>query len=78
MKIDEAIAYALLHGKKITKKELKELFWPDSSERGRDSNMSNLCLGHTKKIDPAWINIMVERCGVDANFLFGVEPMKTE
>jgi hypothetical protein len=76
MRIDESIAYALLHGKKVTKKELKELFWPDSSVRGRDSNMTNLCQGHTKNINPAWIKIMVEKCGIDANFLFNVEPMK--
>jgi hypothetical protein len=76
MKIDEAIAHALLQGKKVTKRELKNAFWPESTSRSQDSNMLNLCKGVTRKIDPEWIQIMVDKCGVDANFLFGIKPMK--
>jgi hypothetical protein len=76
MRIDESIAFALLKGRKVSKKEIKEKFWPDSTQRGRDQNMLNLCNGTTQKIDPSWVHIMVEMCGVDANFLFDVKPME--
>lgn len=78
MRIDESIAYALLQGRKVSKKEIKEKFWPDSTQRGRDQNMLNLCNGTTQKIDPSWVQIMVDMCGVDANFLFNVKPMEPE
>jgi hypothetical protein len=78
MRIYESIAFALLKGRKVSKKEIKEKFWPDSTQRGRDQNMLNLCNGTTQKIDPAWVQIMVDMCGVDANFLFNVKPMEPE
>lgn len=72
LKIDEAIARAMLNGKKMKKIEIAARLWPDSSNPTRRQNMANLCTGKTKQITTEMVAIICEMTGVDANFLLGV------
>lgn len=71
-RIEEAIAIARSEGKKIRKKDLAVKLWPETdSEAARQVNMSNLCGGRVKRIQPEWIDIICEECGCSADFLLG-------
>ena len=73
IRIDEAIARALLvHGRKVTKKEIAARLWADSSESTRKVNMSGLCNGSRERVSPEWVRIICEMCGCSADFLFGI------
>lgn len=73
LKINEAIAFATMNGKKINKTEIAARLWPKSSLLTRRQNMTNLCSGNTCKVNPKWIKIICKMTGCDANFLFNVK-----
>lgn len=70
LRINEAIAFATMNGKKITKTAIAARIWPESSPLSRRQNMANLCTGKTDKINSRWVEIICEMTGCDANFLF--------
>ena len=72
LKIDEAIAQAMLNGKKLKKIDIAAKLWPNSSIPTRRQNMANLCTGKTEKITTEMVAIICEMTGVDANFLLGL------
>lgn len=72
IRIEEAIARAKRQGKKIKKKELAALLWPDSTPAAQQVNMTSLCAGKTTKINPDWVAIICEATGCTANFLLGM------
>ncbi len=72
IRVEEAIARAKQQGVKITKKELAAKMWPGVTEVGQQVNMTNLCSGKTKRIDPEWVKIVCEATGVSAEFLLGM------
>lgn len=73
LKVNEAIARAEMNGKKIKKKELAAKIWANSRPEAQAVNMTNLCTGTTKKVNPEWIKIICRETGVTADFLFGIE-----
>ena len=73
LKVNEAIALAEAMGKKIMKKDLAAKIWPNSRPEAQVVNMSNLCSGVTKKINPDWIITICRETGCTADFLFGIE-----
>lgn len=73
LKINEAIAFATMNGKKINKTAIAARLWPDSTPLTRRQNMTNLCTGKTDKINPRWVDVICEMTGCDANFLFNVK-----
>lgn len=73
LRINEAIAFAAVHGKKITKKELAAKIWPESSSKAQAVNFSNLCSGKTTKVDVNWIEIIAHECKCTADYLLGLE-----
>ena len=72
-KIEEAIALAMVKGKRIMKKDLAAKLWPGVSETGQAVNMSNLCSGKTQTFRPEWVQIICEETGCTADFLFGIK-----
>ena len=73
LKVNEAIALAEAMGRKIMKKDLAAKIWPNSRPEAQVVNMSNLCSGVTKKINPEWIITICRETGCTADFLFGRE-----
>lgn len=73
LKVNEAIALAEAMGRKIMKKDLAAKIWPNSRPEAQVVNMSNLCSGVTKKINPDWIITICRETGCTADFLFGIE-----
>lgn len=72
IRINEALARAENAGRKVYKYELAAKLWPDMSPQARQVNMTRLCTGKTKRIQPSWVGIICRATGVDANFLFGL------
>lgn len=72
IRIEQALAVAKENGRKITKKDLASMLWPDTTAAGQQVNMTNLCGGKTARIDPDWIPIICRECGVTADFLFNI------
>lgn len=73
LKINEAIAAAQLQGKVVKKKDLAKKFFPKSTDQSRSTLMTKVCSGKTTRIDPEWIVILCQECGVTANFVLGME-----
>ena len=73
LKVNEAIVLAEAMGRKIMKKDLAAKIWPNSRPEAQVVNMSNLCSGVTKKINPDWIITICRETGCTADFLFGIE-----
>lgn len=73
LKVNEAIALAEAMGRKIMKKDLAAKIWPNSRPEAQVVNMSNLCSGVTKKINPDWIITICRETGCTADFLLGIE-----
>lgn len=73
LRINEAIARANREGKKVKKKEISARLWPDSTVSGQQVNMTALCTGVTKYINPDWIPIVCEMTGCSAEFLLGMK-----
>lgn len=73
LKVNEAIALAEAMGKKIMKKDLAKKIWPNSRPEAQAVNMTNLCSGITKKVNPDWIVTICRETGCTADFLLGIE-----
>lgn len=73
LRINEAIARAERNGKKILKKELAAKIWTNSRPEAQVVNMTNLCTGVTKKINPEWIIVICQETGCSADFLLGIK-----
>lgn len=73
LKVNEAIALAESRGKKIKKKDVAAKIWPESSPITQSVNMTNLCRGVTKRVDPEWIVIICLETGCSADFLLGLK-----
>lgn len=72
-RLAEAIAIANAEGKRVMKKDIAEKFWPDSNDTARQVNMTKLCNGKRKKIDPDWVKIVCDATGCTPEFLLGIE-----
>lgn len=73
LRINEAIARSEMNGKKVLKKDLAAKIWPNSRLEAQKVNMTNLCSGVTKKINPEWIVTVCKELNCSADFLFGLE-----
>lgn len=73
LKLNEAIARAESRGKKIFKKELAAKIWPSSRPESQVVNMTNLCSGVTKKVNPEWIITICKETECSADFLLGLK-----
>lgn len=73
LKVNEAIARAEMNGKKILKKDLAAKIWANSRPEAQAVNMTNLCNGTTKRVDPEWIVIICRELGCTSDFLFGIK-----
>lgn len=73
LKVNEAIARSEANGKKILKKDLAAKIWANSRPEAQAVNMTNLCSGITKKINPEWIITICKETGCTADFLLGIE-----
>lgn len=73
LRINEAIARAEMYGKKILKKQLAADIWPNSRPEAQAVNMTNLCTGVTKKINPEWIIVICRETGCSSDFLLGIK-----
>lgn len=77
IKVQEAINYMEAStGKKLAQIDLaKKIFEGDASEKTLAVMMSNLVNGKTKRVSPEVVRNICSETGVDANFLFQIEPM---
>lgn len=73
LKVNEAIARAESKGKKIYKKDLAAKIWANSRPEAQAVNMTNLCSGVTKKVNPEWLVIICLETGCSADFLLGLK-----
>ena len=73
LKVNEAIARSEMNGKKILKKYLAAKIWPNSKPEAQSVNMTNLCSGVTKKVNPEWIVTICQETGCSADFLLGIK-----
>lgn len=72
IRVEEAIARAKMQGRKVLKKEIAEKLWPDSSAAVQQVNMTLLCSGKKKLVNPDWVRIICEMTGCSADFLLGL------
>ena len=73
LKVNEAIALSEAMGKKVLKKDLAAKIWPNSRSEAQAVNMTNLCSGVTKKVNPEWIVTICRETGCTADFLLGIK-----
>jgi hypothetical protein len=73
IKVNEAIAHAQSMGKKILKKDLAAKIWSNSNQQAQAVNMTNLCSGVTKKVNPEWLVIISLETGCSIDFLLGLK-----
>lgn len=73
LKVNEAIALAESMGKKIYKKDLAAKIWVNSKPEAQAVNMTNLCSGVTKKVNPEWLVIICLETGCSADYLLGLK-----
>ena len=73
LRLNEAIALAVVNGKTIRKKDIAAKLWPASTPVTQSINMRLLCKGSTKRIEPQWVQVICDETGCDPNFLFGYE-----
>ncbi len=79
IKLREAIlTYSARIGKKVKDQDVAEMLFPDSSIEARRLNMSKLVNGETKRVDVPMIQRICKELGVDANFLFDVDPVDSK
>lgn len=76
--VNKCIAFSVTKGKAVSKKELAAKLWPESHQKTRMLNMSNLISGKTERINPEWVQTICDECGVDPNYLFNFKPMTDE
>lgn len=79
LRIEEALEFHKRNKKEsepnILKIDLGRVLFKGAKEKTISVNMSSLINGKTTRVDPKWVAYICERTGVDANFLFGIEPM---
>lgn len=73
LRVNEAIARSQQNGNKVFKKDVAARLWEGSTESSQQVNMTNLCNGTTKKINPDWVDILCEMLGCTPNYLFGYD-----
>lgn len=77
IKLREAVLlYSARIGKIVRDQEVAKMIFPDSSTEAQRLNMSKLVNGITKRVDVPMVRRICKELGVDANFLFGIEPQK--
>lgn len=72
LRVNEAIALSEIKGKKVLKKDLAAKIWKNSRPEAQAVNMTNLCNGFTKKVNPEWIITICKETGCTADFLLGI------
>lgn len=78
LRINEAIAAAKLQGKEVKKKDLAKKFFPKSTDQSRITLMTKVCSGKLDRVNPEWIGIVAEECGVSTDFVLGREQDRKE
>ena len=79
MRIKEAIMFARERGKRIQMQELATKLWPETkSLKGAHRNLNRLMSGTSKRVESWQVEVLCRETGVDANFLFEIEPMEYE
>lgn len=73
LRVNEAIARSQQKGNKVFKKDVAARLWEGSTESSQQVNMTNLCNGTTKKINPDWVDILCEMLDCTPNYLFGFD-----
>lgn len=73
LRINEAIAYNEMQGKKIVKKDLALLLFPESSEESAQVSFNCLRTGKTTRIKVEWITKLCKALDVKPNQLLGYE-----
>ncbi len=72
LRVNEAIARSEANGKKVMKKDIAARIWAVSTPESQQVNMTNLCSGITKKINPDWVVILCEMLNCTSDYLFGL------
>lgn len=75
IRITEAIEYAKSQGRKIKKMDLAGKVFTFTSQRSAVVRLINYEKGHSTNIDRQKVGILCKELGVDANYLFGTDPM---
>lgn len=78
LRINEAIAAAKLQGKDVKKKDLAKRLFPKSTDQSRITLMTKVCSGKLDRVNPEWIGIVAEECGVSTDFVLGREADRKE
>lgn len=73
--LEEAIARARANGIKVKKKDIAERLWPTRTQEAQQVNMSALCNGRRKTINPDWVEVICDMCNCTPNELFGYEKI---
>lgn len=73
LRINEAIARAASHGKKVLKKDIAARLFPGVAEAAQQVNFTKLCNGKTKRFLPEWVLIICEMCDCTPNYLFNYQ-----
>lgn len=71
-RVNEAIAQAEANGLKVKKIDLAEKLWPGRKKETLQVNMTNLCNGSTKRIDPEWVETICKELKTTPNYLFNI------
>lgn len=72
IRVEQALARAKEHGRKVLKKDLAAKIWPDSTPAAQQVNMTALCNGKTERISAESVRIICEMTGCTSDFLFGL------
>lgn len=75
LKIEEALAYATAHGRKIDKTKLAAKMFPEASTACRYQKFQHLLAGRIKRVKPETVVIICKECGVTADYLFGLTTL---
>lgn len=75
LKINEALAYATAHGKKINKVELAARIFPEANKACQYQKLQHLLSGRTARVKPETVVIICNETGVSADFLFGLKDL---
>lgn len=75
IKINEALAYATAHGRKINKVELAAKLFPEASRPCQYQKLQHLLSGRTIRIKPETVVIICRETGVSADYLFGLSTL---
>jgi hypothetical protein len=76
IRIREAVLLAKANGIQIKKSDLAQRMFPFTTKSSAYACFNNYERGASTKIDIAQVKQICQETGVDANFLFGIKPMK--